>query len=162
MTLKLVLQRDISDVNSRYRVFGDRGELCFIVTGKRTTSGESMRICDPDGEQVCRIRGLGFSALSVYSIRVGGESIRLNIAVAPGRAAVRFRGISFLVRGDIPSGSYSILDADTSVICEVGKDFVKGQTCLEIFEDERAMFCLAAVACIESLSVGQVPALQMT
>ena len=160
--MKLVLQRDISDLNSRYRVFGDRGELRFIVTGKRSTAGEYMRICTPEGGTACRIRGLGFSAVSVYSIRVGGESIRLNIAVAPGRAAVRFRGISFLVRGDVPSGSYSILDADTSVICEVGKDFSKGQTCLEVFEDERAMFCLAAAVCIESLSVGQVPALQMT
>ena len=79
--MKLLLQRDIADVNSRYRVFGDRGEPRFDVTGKTTTSGMSMRICDNDGVVVCKIRGLGFTALSVYSIRVGGESIRLNISI---------------------------------------------------------------------------------
>lgn len=162
MTVRLVLQRDISELNSRYRVFDDKGELRYIVTGKRNPSGESMSIRDPDGKALCRIRGLGFSALSVYSISSGGESIRLNIAVGSGRAAVRFRGISFFVRGDIPSGSYSFLDADTAVVCEVGRDFAKGQICMEIFQKEREIFCVAAVVCISSLSVGQAPVLQLT
>lgn len=162
MNLKLVLQRDVSQLNSRFRVLDDKGDPRWLVTGKRTPSGESLRIRNTDGETVCRIRGLGFSALSVYSISVGGESIRLNIAVGTGRAAVRFRGISFFVRGNVLSGSYSFFDADTAVVCEVGRDFVKGCTDLVIFQEDRALFCIAAVACIESLAVGQVPVLQMT
>ena len=162
MIMKLFLQRDTAGINARYQVFDDRGEPRYAITGKRNPSGESMRIRTPDGSAVCRIRALGFSALCVYSISAGGESIRLNIAVGNGRAAVRFRGISFFVRGDVLMGSYSILDADTAVVCEVGKDFAKGCTQLVIREPEREMFCLAAAACIDSLTVGSVPALQMT
>lgn len=162
MKMKLFLQRDTSGLNARYRVFDDRGELRFLITGRRNPSGESLRIRTPDGGAVCRIRSLGFSALCVYSISAGSESIRLNIAVGSGRAAVRFRGISFFVRGDVLMGSYSILDADTAVVCEVGKDFSKGGTQLIVHQTERELFCLAAAACIDSLNVAGVPVLQMT
>ncbi len=162
MIMKLFLQRDTSDVSARCRVFDDRGELRYVLTGRRNPSGESLRLCTPGGEAVCKIRSLGFSALCVYSISAGCESIRLNIAVGSGRAAVRFRGISFFVRGDVLQGSYSILDADTAVVCEVGKDFAKGCTQLLIFQPERELFCIAAAACIDRLSVGTEPVLQMT
>ena len=162
ITVKIYLQRDTSDINARYQILDERGELKYTVTGKRNPSGESIRIRDIDGQTVCRIRGLGFSALSVYSISYGGESIRLNIAVANGRAAVRFRGISFLIRGDVLCGSYSVLDADTAVVCSVGKDFAKGCIQLDVFQTEREMFCIAAAACLDNLAVGHIPALQMT
>lgn len=162
MIMKLFLQRDTSELSARYRVFDERGKLCFLITGKRNPSGETLRIRTPDGETVCRIRSLGFSALCVYSISAGGESIRLNVAVGSGRVSVRFRGISFFVRGDVLMGSYSILDADTAVVCEAGKDYAQGCTQLILHQQDREMFCLAAVACIDSLNVGSVPALQMT
>lgn len=162
MTMRLYLQRDTSDISARYRIADEKGELKYTVTGKRTPSGESIRIRDLSGNPVCRIRSLGFSALSVYSISDGAESIRLNIAAANGRASARFRGISFYLRGDILLGSYSILDADTAVVCEAGKNYAEGCIQTDIFQEEREIFCLAAVVCIDSLSVGSVPALQMT
>ena len=162
MTLKVFLQRDTATADARYRIYDEHGEQRFTVSGRRNPSGELMKIFDADGACVCRIRGLGFSALSVYSITDGCESIRLNIAASNGRAAVRFRGISFFVRGDVLMGSYSILDADTAVVCEAGKDFAKGSCRLVIHQEDRELFCLAAAVCIDSLSVGTVPALQMT
>lgn len=162
MTVKCWIQRDCSDAGSRYRVFDEKGKLRYTVSGRRSPSGESMKLRDPDGETVCRIRGLCFSVLSVYSVSAGGESMRLNIAVGAGRASVRFRGISFFVRGDVLSGSYSVLDADNAVICTVGKDFAKGCICLELRQPEREIFCIAAAVCVDSLSVGSVPALQLT
>ena len=162
MKMKLFLQRDTADLNARYRVFDDRGELRYVITGKRSLSGGSMRIRTPDGGTVCKIRSLGFSALCLYNISAGGESIRLNIAVSSGRASARFSGISFFIRGDVLTGSYSILDADTAVVCEAGKDFAKGCTQLLVYEQAREMFCLAAAACIDSLSACSEPALQMT
>ncbi|MBQ9679090.1 MAG: hypothetical protein IJV48_00195 [Ruminococcus sp.] len=162
MTVKLYLQCDTSDINARYTVADEKGCLRYTVTGKRNPSGETIRICDTHGETVCKIRGLGFSALSVYSISAGGESMRLNIAVGTDRAAVRFRGISFFVRGDVLMGSYSILDADTAAVCTVGRDFARGCTQLLIEQEEREIFCLAAAICINSLNVGHIPALQMS
>ena len=149
-------------MNARYQAADEKGRLCYTITGKRNPSGESIRIKTPDGETVCKIRMLGFSALSIYSISAGSESMRLNVAVGSGRAAVRFRGISFYVRGDVFMGSYSILDADTAVVCEVGKDFAKGCIQLELMQKERELFCLATAICIDSLNVGSIPALQMT
>ena len=160
--VKLYLQRDISTVNARYQVADERGKLRYTVTGKHNPSGESIRICDTEGNTVCKIRSLGFTALSVYSISAGGESMRLNIAVGNRRASIRFRGISFFVRGDVLMGSYSILDADTAVVCTVGKDFVRGCTQLMLHQKEREIFCLATAICIDSLNVCQTPALQMT
>ncbi len=162
MTVKLYIQRDCSDLSARYRVFDDKGGLRYLISGRRNPSGESMKLCTPSGEEVCRIRGLGFSALSVYSISAGGESMRLNIAVGAHRATVRFRGISFFVRGDALMGSYSVLDADTAVVCTVGKDFAKGCIGVELNQNEREIFCIATAVCIDSLSVGRLPALQMT
>lgn len=160
--VKLYLQRDTSDINARYQISDEKGNLKYTVTGKRNPSGESVRIRDLAGESVCRIRSIGFSALSIYSISAGDESIRLNIAVSGNAAAVRFRGISFYIRGDAMLGSYSILDADTAVVCEVGKDFAKGCVQTEIFQEDRELFCLASIICIDSLTAASEPALQMT
>lgn len=162
MIVKIYLQRDSSDARSRYCVFDEKGALKYTVSGKRNPSGDSMRLLTPNGETVCRIRGLGFSALSVYIISAGSESIRLNIAVGSGRAAVRMSGISFFVRGDVLMGSYSILDADTETVCAVGKDFAKGCIQLELNQTDREIFCIATAACLDSLNVGSVPAMQMT
>lgn len=162
IAVKLYLQCDTSDINARYQVSDEKGALRYTVTGKRTPSGESIRIRDVSGETVCKIRGLGFSVLSVYSISSQGESMRLNIAVGTDRAAVRFRGISFYVRGDVLMGSYSILDADTAVVCTAGKDFARGCTQLDLHQNEREIFCLATAICINSLNVGHIPALQMS
>lgn len=160
--MKLYLQRDTSSLNARYQVADENGKLRYTVSGKRNPSGESIRIKTPDGETVCKIRMLGFSALSIYSISAGSESMRLNIAAGNGRASVRFRGISFLVRGDVLLGSYSILDADTATVCTVGKDFARGCTQLDLAQKDREIFCLATAICIDSLNVGSIPALQMT
>ena len=100
INVKLYLQRDASSEQARYQVADEQGRLRYTVTGKRTASSESVWIKEPDGATVCRIRGLGFSALSIYSVSAGSESMRLNIAVGSGRAAVRFRGISFFVNED--------------------------------------------------------------
>ncbi len=162
MTMVLYLQRDTSDLGARYTVSDEKGVLRYIVTGRRNPSGESMRIRGVNGETVCKIRSLGFSSLSVYSISSGCESMRLNIAVGTGRAAVRFRGISFIVRGDVLTGSYSILDADTAVVCTVGRDFARESTQLLIEQNEREIFCLATAICINTLNVGHIPALQMS
>lgn len=162
ITVKFYLQRDISTLNARYQIADEKGSLCYTVTGKRNPSGESLFISDPSGDTVCRIRSIGFSALSVYSISAEGESMRLNIAVGSGRPSVRFRGISFYVRGDVLMGSYSILDADTAVICTVGKDFVKNCTQIDLNQKEREIFCLATAICIDSIHVAQIPVLQMS
>ena len=159
INVKLYLQRDTSAADARYQVADETGRLRYTVTGKRTASGECMRIQNTEGEEVCRIRGLGFSALSIYSVSAGSESMRLNIAVGTGRAAVRFRGISFFIRGDALTGSYAVLDADTAVVCDVGKDFARGCVQLLLHQKEREVFCLATAICIDSINVGHIPAL---
>ena len=64
ITVKIYLQRDISTLNARYQVADEQGRLRYTVTGKRNPSGESIRICDTDGNTVCKIRSLGFSYAS--------------------------------------------------------------------------------------------------
>ena len=162
MNVKIFLQRDKSEEASRYRAYDDRGELIYLIRGRITPSGESMTIRSTDGGVMCRIRRLGLRALSAYSISAGGESARLNIAVGAGRAAVRFRGISFHIRGDVLTGSYDILDADNSIVCVVYKDYAKSCIELSVNIKERELFCMAAAACIDSLTVTPAPALQMT
>lgn len=162
IALKRYLQQDISDACARYEVYDEKGALTCRIRGRSTPSGESMRIIDPQGEVLCKVRRLGFQALGAYTISIGCEIVRLNIAVSAGRAAVRFRGISFSIRGDVMSGSYDVIDADKTVICTVYRDFAKGCTTLTVNNKEREVFCIAAVACLNSLRAESAPVLQMT
>ena len=162
ITVKRYLQQDISDIGARYEVYDEKGGLIYRVRGKNTPSGESMRIIGPEGETLCKVRRLGFSALAAYSITIGGETVRLNIAVSGGAATVRFRGISFCIRGDVTSGSYDIIDADKTVVCCVYRDYAKGSLYLTINEKEREILCIAAAACLNSLRAEAAPALQLT
>lgn len=160
--MKRYLQRDRSQLSSRFEVYGDRGELVCRVNGTTAPSGEYMRIRDTEDVIVCKIRRLGFSALAAYRIRCGDCTARLNIAVSGGTAAVRYGGISFCVRGDVLSGSYDIIDADGTLICAVNKDYAKGCTTLNIGMEAREMLCIASAVCIDSLTLDRRPALQMT
>lgn len=160
--MKRYLQRDTSDLAARYEVYGENGERLYRIRGKNTPTGESMRVTDGAGGTLCKVRRLGFSALSAYSISLScGETVRLNIAAA-GRVSARFRGISFSIRGDVLSGSYDIVDADRTVVCTVYRDYAKECTHLTIYNSEREILCIAAVACINSLKADAAPALQMT
>ena len=161
MTVKYWLQRDRSDEKARYAVYDSRERLRYCVRGTVKPSGELMWICDDAGAAACKIMRLGFNTLSVYRIRTGNETARLNIA-ASGRARVSFSGISFSVRGDVLSGCYEIIDADATVICAVYKDFMKGCVQLTVNMEERALFCIGAAICIDSLTVDRMPAPQMT
>lgn len=162
MAVKRFLQQDISDIGARYTVYDDCGAMIYRLRGKTTASGESMKLSDPEGKVLCKVRRLGFNAFGAYSISAGDVTVRLNIAVGGGRASVRFRGISFCIRGDVLSGSYDIIDADKTVVCAVYRDYRKGCTHLEINNKERELICIAAVACINSLRADAMPVLQMT
>lgn len=161
MIVKLFLQRDTSELYARFEVLDEKGAPKYLVRGKQKPSGESLRIRDLHGAIVCKIRRLGFHTFSAYSISVGCESVRLNIALSGGAALVRFRGISFVIRGDVMAGNYDILDVDHSVVCAVSKDFAKRALTLTIDMAERELFCIAAAVCIDSLSMTPLPALQM-
>ena len=162
MIVRLFLKRDMSAIDARFEVCDDTGGSKYTIRGKHTPSGESIRIMDLSGASVCKIRRLGFSALSAYTISAGGESVRMNIAVSGSAATVRFHGISFMIRGDVLSGSYDILDADNSVVCVVNKDFAKCTLTLTVNMEERELFCIASAVCIDSLSNCTQPALQLT
>lgn len=162
IAVKRYLQQDISDAGARYEVLDGRGELLYRVRGKNTPPGERIRISDASGAVLCKVRRLGFSALSAYSISTDRETVRLNIAVSPDRIAVRFRGISFSVRGDVAKGSYDIIDADQTVVCTVFRDYAKGGVYLTINNQQREILCIAAAVCMNSLRAETEPALQMT
>ena len=161
MTVKYWLQRDRSDEKARYAVYDDRERLRFTVKGTVKPSGELMWLYDGSGAAAGKILRLGFNTFSVYRIRTGRETLRLNIAVAAGRAKVSFPGISFSVRGDVLSGCYEIIDADGTVICAARKDFMKSCTQLTVNMEERELFCIGAAVCIDSLTPERLPSMQM-
>ncbi len=160
--MRLFVKRDTGGLNARFEVFDEKGEPKYVVRGRHTPSGEIMQIRDKSDALVCRIRRLGFNTLSAYTIKVGAETVRLNIALGGDIASVRFHGISFIARGDVVAGNYDILDADNSVVCVVSKDFAKRTLTLTVEMDERDLFCIAAAICIDSLSMNVQPVLQMT
>lgn len=162
ITVRLFVKRDTSDVSARFEVCDESGERKYVVRGKHTPSGESIRIRDNHDAAVCKVRRLGFSALAAYTINVDGETVRMNIVQSGGAASVRFHGISFMIRGDVVTGNYDILDADNSIVCVVNKDFAKRTLTLTIEMEERELFCIAAAVCIDSLSMDVQPVLQMT
>jgi uncharacterized protein YxjI len=156
------LQRDRSGEQTRYLVYDEGGTMCGRISGRISPSGELMELSDCAGNILCRVRRLGFHTLSAYRIRTDTETVRLQAAVSGGVAMVRFRGISFSVRGDVMSGCYDIIDADQSLVCSAAKNYGKGAIRLEIYQQERGCLCVAAAACIDSLTLDRTPALQMT
>ena len=160
--MRIQLQRDTSGEDARYLVYDEGGTICGRIRGRINPPGEMMTLSDCGDNILCKVRRLGFSTLSAYRIRTSTETVRLQAAVSGGGAIVRFRGISFSVRGDVMSGSYDIIDADQSLVCAVAKDFGKGCVRLEIFQQERGCLFIAAAACIDSLALDRTPALQMT
>ena len=162
MAVDYYLQRDLSDERSRYAVYDGRGELVYSARAKNKKPGELIHITDSSDSVKCAVRRLGFTRLSTYLIRAEHDSMRMNLAVTQGGAAVQFSGISFYIRGDVLSGSYDIIDADSTVVCAVCKDYAKSCVRLEVKMKERELFCMAAAMCIDGLSVLRAPALQMT
>lgn len=160
--MKVFLQRNISDAGARYEVADDRGELKYRIRGKVNPTGESIRIRDVANKVVGKVRRIGFSTLSAYRISIDSESIYLHTVISAGKVSIRFRSISFSVRGDVRTGSYDIIDADNSVVCAVSKDYAKGCITLTINTEERELFCIAMVACIDNLKLDAAPTLQMT
>ena len=156
------MQRDRSDETARYAVYDGRGGLSYRVYGRIMPSGELIHITDTCESVKCKIRRLGFNRLSAYKIRSDYETVRMNLAAASGRAVVQFSGISFSVRGDVLGGSYDIVDADSTVVCTVCKDYAKSCVRLSVNMEERELFCIAAAVCIDGLTVERAPALQTT
>lgn len=157
--VKIILKRDLSSDDARFEIFDELGALYLRAAGRRTPSGETIRLLR-DGETVAKIRGLDLSLLNTCIITTPTENVRLVITAAHGEMSVRFRGISFHLRGNVLSGSYDILDADNTTVAAVTKRFSQGYTEMTIYNSARELCCIAVLVCIESIAVDPTPALQ--
>lgn len=156
INVKYYLRRDVSQEAARFEIFDELGQLYCRAEGRRTTSGETLRLIR--GERtLAKIRDLSLTVLDTCSIVTDTESVRLLMTLSKGTLTVRFRGISFYIRGDVLSGSYDILDADNTTVAVISKDYANGCTAITVYNSARELFCLAALVCIERVASGMTP-----
>ena len=161
MTVKIFIRRDVSDIHARYAVFDEYENELYTVSGRNTASGEVMKVIS-SGFTQAKIRDLRLPVLTAYVISVKAESVKLFFTYRAGRIKARFSGISWRIRGDILSGSFDIIDADGTIVCCVYQNFLKRYIELNVFDDNRELFCIAAALCVDALNIERVPDLQMT
>ena len=136
--MKVFLKRDVSTPSSRYGVADEKGNEKYRVCGRRSPAGETMLLKAGD-RTAAKIRGLNLSYVASYSVTAGADFMR--VVITPGaKIKVKFRCISFFIRGDVTAGSYEITDADRTTVAVVTSRLTKGCTEIDILEEKRELF----------------------
>lgn len=157
------LRRNVSDVFSRYSVFDDKGNMRYDIVGRHSTSGEKINILKGN-EIVAKIRDFDLGLLNSFTIRSNGNLINIFVTKNSKGLSASFRNISWRFRGDIMQKNYDIVDLDNSLVCGVCAEYHRGFDSykIEVFTEERELFCIATAVCLDLIKTAKTPALQMS
>lgn len=161
--MKIYLKRDNSSLNSRYVVYDELGLPKYTIVGKHSASGERMYIMQ-DESVVAKMRDTRLGVLKNFTVTDSGSSARIIITNKGSNISINFRGVSWHIRGDVLAKSYDILNVDNSVIAAVSAFSTFGRDSLEINinNDNKELFCIASVVCIDSIATAATPVMQMS
>ena len=151
--MKLFLSRDTSMSHSRFLVTDESGNRKYVVTGKGSASIERLVISDTQGQMLVTIRVSHFSFFSAFVVSDYKE--RFSMVAGRNRAEYKFHGISWTLCRSRDVRSFEIFDADgTSVMLQLADNFIrKGYYELNIFSEQRELFCIAAAICADTINL---------
>ncbi len=151
---KLYLKRDASQVHSRFCVFDESGYEKYVITGKRMHGSDKMIISGLNGVPLVYIRVAPLRVFYAFSVRAEGERFTMVASTAGGKMDFRFHGISWLLSRSADMRSFEIFDADGSVVMSQTADayHLNGSYELEIHNDLRELFCIAAAVCADVIN----------
>ena len=160
--MKLYIKRDVSDAVSRFSVLDCDLKEKYRIIGTKSCFGEKLIIPDRGKTPLLCISRVVLPFCDAFFVSAKNEGYRLTVTKSRGAMSCRFYGISWRIRGDLITKSYDILDADNTVIAtHIKRWSSSGFGCeLNIFDESRELFCIAAVTCINSIITAENTAAQ--
>ena len=147
--MRIYIVRDVKDSTARYRVYDSTGNEKYNITGKYGVLGDTMRICDKDGNRLFKILQTSPPLpITVYSLSGTGE--RVNLTFSHMRKSFSFMGISWFVKGLAPV--YEVFDADKTVIMKQTVESLNKGYAIDINCENRELLCIAIAVCINSIN----------
>ena len=139
--------------HSRFVVSDICGHTKYVVTGKGSATIQHLVISTTDGQILVSIRVAPFSFFSAFVVNDAAE--RFLIVANHRKIEYKFHGISWTLLRSRDSRSFEIFDADgTSVMLQLADNFIsKGYYELDIFSEQRELFCIAAAICADILNL---------
>ena len=108
--------------SSLFAVYGAAGELLYQITGENSALSGKLYLIDSGGRETAKIRRLGTSEISRYSIFVQGKEqagVLQNFIGA--KPVYRLYGVPWSFRGDVLSRSFDVIDVDGGVLMTHGR-----------------------------------------
>ena len=139
--------------HSRFIVTDSSGYNKYVVTGKCTASIQRLVISDMQGKMLVTIRVAPFSFFSAFVVSDGTE--RFSMIASYNKREYKFHGISWTLCRSCDVRSFEIFDADgTSVMLQLADNYIsKGCYELDIFSEQRELFCIAAAICADTINL---------
>ena len=151
--MKLFLSRDTTMPHSRFVVADKCGHTKYVVTGKGTATIQHLVISAADGNSLVSIRVAPFSFFSAFVVSDYAE--RFLLVANHQKIEYKFHGISWTLCRSRDTRSFEIFDADgTPVMLQLADNFIsKGYYELDIFSEQRELFCIAAAICADMVNL---------
>ncbi len=142
--------------SSLFAVYGAAGELLYQITGENSALSGKLFLMDSGGREAAKIRRLGTSEISRYSIFVQGKEqagVLQNFIGA--KPVYRLYGVPWSFRGDVLSRSFDVIDVDGGVLMTHGRCWKGRGDCFAVTVTREAdvPVCLSIAVVIDSLAL---------
>ncbi len=116
--MRLVLTRDLSGAETRFRVYDDLGRLSYRVEGEYAETGSVQRLLCADGREIAAVSQKK-PVKSVYTVSVGGvPAIRIFRSFHYIYPCCRLFDLGWRIRGNLLHQEYEVLSLHDTVILE--------------------------------------------
>lgn len=157
MYMKFYIKRDKTVGESLFVIFDEQGKEKYYVTGSKNT----CHISDISGRVVVKIHRLPLPALKAFSISSGNYNIKFFVNTSSKTPSCYFYGNSWLIRGDIVTNIFDIIDSDNSLVAGHRISFSENKCYeLNVTNDRNILFCLAVSICVDIEAKVDNPTLQ--
>ena len=157
--MKFFIQRDKTVGEKLFIVFDEQGREKYFVTGSKNT----CFISDTKERVLVKIHRLPLPALKAFSISSGNYNIKFFVNTSSKTPSCYFFGNSWLIRGDILTNTFDVIDSDNSLVASHRVSFSekKGYE-LEIISEHNELFFIATAVCVDiEAKVGEAKPLKM-
>ncbi len=156
MYMKFFIKRDKTAGEGLFIVYDELGKEKYYVKGSKNV----CNISDLKGRVIGKIHRLPLPALKAFSISSGNYNIKFFVNTSSKIPSCYFFGNSWLIRGDIGTNSFDIIDADNSIVASHRRSFRDSNAYeLDVFGDNNEIFCIATSVCVDiEAKVGDIKA----
>ncbi len=161
--MKIYLNRDKSEENSRYIVYTETFDEMYRIVGKHNRSSQHFYIMKYD-KCIAKIRESHLAMLRSCYVSTLESNFHIAITNTKDKFKVSYHGVPLHLRGDVLNKTYDILDVDNTVIACVCRRFSKSHDALEINinDNKYETLSIATAVCLNDVCTMDSLVLQAT